>query len=58
MAGETAFLVPSKGLTVRDPKTRAPLPESGALKPMVGPSGRYWKRRLSDGSVTIAGKEE
>ena len=52
MAVETAFLVPSKkGVKVRDPKTRAYLPEKGANKPMIGPLGRYWRRRLRDGSV-------
>ena len=54
MGAETAFLVPStKGLIIRDPKTRAPLPETGGLKPMLGPLGRYWRRRLRDGSVVI-----
>lgn len=51
---ETAFLVPSKkGVKVRDPKTRAYLPEAGANKPLIGPLGRYWRRRLRDGSVVI-----
>ena len=54
MAGETAFLVPSKkGVKVRDPKTKAYLPETGANKPMIGPLGRYWRRRLRDGSVVM-----
>lgn len=54
MAGETAFLVPSKkGGLVRDPKTRVHLPQTGALKPMIGPLGRYWRRRLREGSVVI-----
>jgi len=54
MAGETAFLVPSvKGSCPRDPKTRVRLPETGAMKPMIGPLGRYWRRRLRDGSVKI-----
>lgn len=56
MAVETAFLVPSKkGVMVRDPKTRAYLPEAGMMKPMIGPLGRYWRRRLRDGSV-VRGK--
>jgi len=54
MGAETVFLVPTKkGSIVRDPKTRAPLLETGALKPMTGPLGRYWRRRLRDGSVTV-----
>lgn len=51
---ETAFLVPSaKGIGPRDPKTRVHLPETGAVKPMIGPLGRYWRRRLRDRSVVI-----
>lgn len=56
MAVETAFLVPSKkGVKVRDPKTRVHLPEAGANKPLIGPLGRYWRRRLRDRSV-VKGK--
>ncbi len=51
---ETAFLVPSKkGVSPRDPKTRVHLPETGALKPMLGFQGKYWRRRLREGSVVI-----
>ena len=54
MAGETAFLVPSnKDSLPRDPKTRVRLPETGAMKPITGPLGRYWRRRLRDKSVVI-----
>jgi hypothetical protein len=47
---ETIHIVPSPGLTVRDPETRTPLPPEGAEKPRNG----YWLRRLQDGDVTLA----
>lgn len=50
----TAYLIPvRKDALPRDPRTRARLPEVGALKPMTGPAGRYWRRRLKDGSVVV-----
>jgi len=42
-----------KGLIVRDPITQAALPEDGVLKPVRGVDGRYWRRRLNDGSVIV-----
>ena len=54
MAGETAFLMPSKkGGLVRDPKTKVHLPQTGESKPMLGFQGKYWRRRLREGSVVI-----
>jgi hypothetical protein len=50
---EAAFLVPVKGLLVRDPQTKEPLPENGEIKPMIGADGRYWRRRLIDCTVKI-----
>ena len=47
------FLIPKKGLLVRDPKTMKFLPASGAMKMTIGPLGRYWRRRLKDGSVIV-----
>lgn len=47
------FLIPIKGVIVRDPITRAPLPEGGALKPFTGKLGRYWRRRVNDGTCII-----
>jgi len=29
------------------------LPKTGAMKFTRGPSGRYWRRRISDGSVIV-----
>jgi len=47
------FLVPVNDLMVRDPKTKKILPKTGAMKPTRGPLGRYWNRRIRDGSVVI-----
>jgi len=49
---EAAFLIPNSNL-VRDPKTKDPLPIVGEIKTMIGPDGRYWRRRLRDGAVRI-----
>ena len=49
-----AFLVPLKDLIVRDPITKSIMPEKGLVKPLVGKEGRYWKRRIRDGSVKIS----
>jgi len=49
----TKVLVPAKGLTVRDPANFNPLSETGEEKPMIGKEGRYWRRRIKDGSVSI-----
>jgi len=40
-------------LLVRDPRSMKPLPESGGVKPWVGPQGRYWRRKVAEGSVII-----
>lgn len=47
------WLIPREGLTVRDPRTKAPLPPEGMLKDWVGPEGRYWRRRVKVGDVII-----
>ena len=41
----------SADLIVRDPKTKTPLAKEGEIKPVRGIDGRYWRRRLIDGSV-------
>ncbi len=48
-----AFIVPLKGLLVRDPSSKNPLAEQGEVKPMSGSEGTYWKRRIIDGSVRV-----
>ena len=47
------WLVPRKNLLVRDPRSKAPLPAEGELKDWTGPEGRYWRRRVKVGDVTI-----
>lgn len=42
------FIRPAPGLLVRDPVTKALLPEAGAE---VSDSDLYWHRRLRDGDV-------
>jgi hypothetical protein len=47
------FVKPLKGVVVRDPTSKSILPESGANVPWVGAEGKYWRRRLRDGTITI-----
>jgi len=51
---ETKYLKPREGLLIRDPATMVPLPAEGEIKPWIGPEGRYWRRRVNFGDVTIA----
>ena len=50
---ETAYLTPLPGLIVRDPVSKDILSAGGEVKPLIGPEGRYWRRRIRDGSVKI-----
>ena len=50
------FLVPQDGLLVRDPINMSILSEGGEYKPWFGAEGKYWRRRVKDGSVTISEK--
>ncbi len=50
----TAFLVPQFDLIVRNPfEEMVPIPKTGAELPLVGKEGRYWRRRIKEGSVKI-----
>ena len=49
----TAFLVPQFNLLIRDPVTKVAMLPEGEVKPLFGREGRYWKRRLKEGSVRI-----
>jgi len=49
----TALLIPIEGVLVRDPVTGAPLQAAGELKPLIGKEGRYWRRRIKDGTVIV-----
>jgi len=53
MADQIVVLVPGKGMLVRDPLTKKVLLEKGEPRLLVGPEGRYWRRRIQDGSVTV-----
>lgn len=44
---ETLVVKPAPGRRVRDPRTKQPLPETGAEVP----DSVYWRRRLADGDV-------
>jgi len=48
------FLIPLPGMIVRHPRLMTPLPPAGALCEWTGPDGRYWRRRVKDGSCVIA----
>jgi hypothetical protein len=51
---EDKFLVPQHGLLVRDPISKDIISENGEWKPYYGSAaGRYWRRRVKDGSVKI-----
>lgn len=53
MGAEEKFLIPQKGLLVRDPRSKNILPEEGAIKPWIGPEGRYWRRQVAVGSCKM-----
>jgi hypothetical protein len=53
----TKFLIPGKGLIVRDPSSFTPLAETGEEKPWTGKDGRYWKRRVKVGDAIIMSPE-
>lgn len=44
------FVKPAAGRRVRDPRSKIPLPDSGAE---VSDSDSYWVRRLQDGDVVL-----
>jgi hypothetical protein len=50
---DAAILIPVGNAKIRDPETRTYLAEDGELKPLIGAEGRYWRRRMRDGSVMI-----
>jgi len=47
------FLKPKPGVIVRMPNLK-PLPENGASVPWTGNDGKFWRRRISDGSVIVS----
>ena len=53
MDGDKVYIFPRLGLVVRDPSSFTPLAESGETKTIIGPDGRYWRRRIKDGDVVV-----
>ncbi|MBU1621805.1 MAG: DUF2635 domain-containing protein, partial [Gammaproteobacteria bacterium] len=53
MTEYSVFLIPQFGLPVRDPWSKVLMLETGEVKPLTGKEGRYWRRRINDGSVKI-----
>lgn len=53
---ERKYLIPGKGMIVRDPRTKIALPEEGMVVDWIGPIGRYWRRRVNEGSCFIGKK--
>ena len=58
MGAEERYVFPKKGMLVRDPRSKKPLPEKGTIVPWIGPVGRYWRRRFNEGSIGIKIQEE
>lgn len=50
------FVIPKKGLIVRDPIQFNPLSEKGEWVDWSGHAGRFWRRRVKCGDVSIAEK--
>lgn len=49
-----AFVVPrSAELIVRDPSSMQPLPAEGFTVTLTGKDGKYWRRRISCGDVSV-----
>lgn len=48
---KTLTVQPAPGYMVRDPLTKEPLPATGAAVP----DNSFWRRRLREGSVILAG---
>ncbi len=53
-----AFVIPRKGLIVRNPTSKEPLPAKGFVVPLTGKEGTYWRRRLACGDVSVAVKQK
>lgn len=51
------YAIPIKGKLCRFPgQPKLILPEGGGYVPWTGPKGRYWRRRLKEGSITVSDK--
>ncbi len=47
------YVKPLKGLIVRIPESKLPLPPEGGNVDYSGQKGKYWRRRIKDGSVIV-----
>ena len=53
------YAIPVKGKLCRFPgNPKIFLPESGGYVPWTGSKGRYWRRRLKEGSITIKDEKQ
>ena len=57
MGAETKFIKPIAGVLIRDPMTKAIIPVTGTSVPWIGPLGRFYRRRVNDGTAVIVEKE-
>lgn len=54
---EQVYLVPKKGVLIRHPRSKEIIPEEGCVVPWTGPEGRFFRRRVNDGSAKIRTKK-
>ena len=47
------LFVPRKGLSMRDPKTHAIIPETGMQVEWDSPEATFWRRRVNCGDGTV-----
>lgn len=50
------FIKTIDGVLIRDPVTKVIIPKEGALVPWIGSEGRFWRRRVNDGTAIIISK--
>lgn len=50
------YVKPLKGLLVRIPVTKVVIPAKGMQVTLSGTEGKYWRRRIKDGSLIISVK--
>ena len=53
MDADQKFVIPRKGLIVRNPRDMSILAEEGQAVDWSGRHGKYWRRRVSCGDVVI-----
>lgn len=54
---EQKYAIPVKGKIHRFPgEPKIILPETGGWIPWIGPKGRFWRRRLKEGTIKVFDK--